>query len=58
MLQARRNAQEADRADRLEAADWWYEREMLLAQGAASFRLWTGRDAPLAAMRAALFGAP
>ncbi|MCB9513304.1 MAG: shikimate dehydrogenase [Candidatus Latescibacteria bacterium] len=33
-------------------------REMLLAQGAASFRLWTGRDAPLAAMRTALFGAP
>ncbi len=29
-------------------------REMLLGQGAAAFRLWTGREAPLAAMRAAL----
>ena len=30
-------------------------REMLLAQGAASFAIWTGRPAPLAAMRSALF---
>jgi shikimate dehydrogenase len=30
-------------------------REMLLAQGAASFQFWTGRPAPLAAMRSALF---
>lgn len=29
-------------------------REMLLGQGAAAFRVWTGREAPLAAMRAAL----
>jgi shikimate dehydrogenase len=28
--------------------------EMLLAQGAAAFQLWTGQDAPIAAMRAAL----
>ncbi|MBM4116349.1 shikimate dehydrogenase [bacterium] len=30
-------------------------REMLLAQGAASFAFWTGQAAPLAAMRRALF---
>lgn len=30
-------------------------REMLLAQGAAAFSFWTGRAAPLAAMRRALF---
>lgn len=30
-------------------------REMLLAQGAASFSFWTGRAAPFAAMRRALF---
>ncbi|MDK2973107.1 MAG: hypothetical protein PWP23_2862 [Candidatus Sumerlaeota bacterium] len=38
MLQARRNAQEAERANRLEAANWWYEREMLLAQATEPFR--------------------
>jgi shikimate dehydrogenase len=44
----------AARAAGAEAADG---REMLLLQGAASFELWTGRPAPLEAMRAAL-GAP
>lgn len=29
--------------------------DMLIAQGAESFRLWTGREPPVAAMRAALF---
>jgi shikimate dehydrogenase len=33
-------------------------RAMLLGQAAASFRLWTGRPAPLAAMRRALAAAP
>ena len=33
-------------------------REWLLFQGAAAFRLFTGRDAPVEAMRAALYGAP
>jgi shikimate dehydrogenase len=33
-------------------------RAMLLGQAAASFRLWTGRPAPLAAMRRALASAP
>jgi shikimate dehydrogenase len=32
--------------------------EMLLLQGAAAFRRWTGAEAPLAAMREALRGAP
>jgi shikimate dehydrogenase len=32
--------------------------EILLAQGALSFELWTGRAAPLQAMRGALTGAP
>ena len=31
-------------------------REMLLGQGAAAFSYWTSREAPLAAMRSALFG--
>ena len=31
--------------------------EMLLHQGARAFRIWTGKDAPLATMRAALKGA-
>ncbi len=32
---------------------WWAGLEVLVRQGALSLSLWTGRDAPLAAMRRA-----
>lgn len=41
----------AARARGLRVADGW---DVLIAQGAAAFEAWTGRPAPLAAMRAAL----
>jgi shikimate dehydrogenase len=42
---------QAARERRLRTADGW---SILLAQGAAAFEAWTGRRAPVAAMRAAL----
>ena len=33
-----------------------YGYEMLLAQGAQAFKIWTGLDAPIHAMKKALFG--
>jgi shikimate dehydrogenase len=44
---------QAARARGLRAADGW---TVLIAQGAAAFELWTGRTAPLAAMREAFAG--